>query len=178
GAAVKQAAYDVQRQAWSRTLVNDPQGLLERVKLDSAQLYRADGEHLRRVMRSAAEARSAGADGARLSPVAVRGLALAALAVLGQAGDDQEARIEPMLIDGSGVNCLRMAKLNLFQCMAVAGPQYEDLFCTGEHAMMETARCVVAASDTAADVALASNRPDPGYGSERESVERGYAPMR
>jgi hypothetical protein len=41
--------------------------------------------------------------------------------------------------------CLRMAKLNLYQCLASAGPHYEDIYCLGQHAMMETAQCVTEA---------------------------------
>jgi len=42
--------------------------------------------------------------------------------------------------------CLRLAKLNLYQCLASAGPHYEDIFCLGQHAMIETGQCVVDAT--------------------------------
>ena len=38
--------------------------------------------------------------------------------------------------------CLNLAKLNLYQCLAVAVPWYEDIFCLGEHAVGETAQCI------------------------------------
>jgi hypothetical protein len=38
-----------------------------------------------------------------------------------------------------------MAKLNLNQCLAVAGPHYEGMFCLGRHGLMETGQCVVSA---------------------------------
>jgi hypothetical protein len=43
-------------------------------------------------------------------------------------------------------SCLRIAKLNLYQCLASAGPQYEDIYCLGQHAMMDPGQCVVDAS--------------------------------
>ena len=39
-----------------------------------------------------------------------------------------------------------MARLNLYQCLSVAEPNYEDAFCLGQHAMMDTAQCVDKAS--------------------------------
>jgi hypothetical protein len=38
------------------------------------------------------------------------------------------------------------AKLNLYQCLAVARPHYEDAFCLGQHALMDTGRCMIRAS--------------------------------
>jgi hypothetical protein len=37
---------------------------------------------------------------------------------------------------------MKMAKLNLYQCLAVAGPHYEDVYCLGQHALSDTAQCV------------------------------------
>ena len=50
-----------------------------------------------------------------------------------------------------------MAKLNYFQCLSVAGPHYEDVFCLGKHAIGDTAQCVVEAASL--DDALASPPP-------------------
>jgi len=41
---------------------------------------------------------------------------------------------------------MTMAKLNLYQCLAVARPNYEDVFCLGQHVMMDTGRCIIKAS--------------------------------
>ena len=49
--------------------------------------------------------------------------------------------------------CVRMAKLNFHQCLASAGPYYEDLYCLGRHAMLETSSCV---SQAASGAKLAS----------------------
>jgi hypothetical protein len=73
-------------------------------------------------------------------------MALAALAVLGRAGDDQAQRIDALLDEPLSAQCLKMAKLNEYQCLAVAGPHYEDLFCLGNHAMMDTGKCIVGAA--------------------------------
>jgi hypothetical protein len=37
--------------------------------------------------------------------------------------------------------CVRLAKLNLYQCLASAGPHYEDIYCLAQHAMLEPAGC-------------------------------------
>ncbi|MET0273541.1 MAG: hypothetical protein ABW360_11180 [Phenylobacterium sp.] len=138
GQGVKKAAYSVQRQAWSKAKVPDARGRLSRVKSisnagyhvaagDQAGLYRAVNEGGRRR--------------GRASPVVARGVALAALSVLGEAGRGRALMSEPR----SGL-CLRMAKLNLYQCLASAGPHYEDIYCLGQHALMETANCVTDAT--------------------------------
>ena len=36
---------------------------------------------------------------------------------------------------------LNLAKLNLYQCLAAAGPYYEDIYCLAQHAMLEPAGC-------------------------------------
>jgi hypothetical protein len=45
--------------------------------------------------------------------------------------------------------CLNMAKLNLYQCLAVAKPHYEDVFCLGQHILIDTGMCVIKASGAA-----------------------------
>ena len=39
-----------------------------------------------------------------------------------------------------------MGKLNLYQCLAVAKPHYEDVFCLGQHILIDTGQCVIKAS--------------------------------
>jgi hypothetical protein len=36
-----------------------------------------------------------------------------------------------------------MSKLNLYQCLAVAKPHYEDVFCLGQHIMIDTGACLM-----------------------------------
>jgi len=44
---------------------------------------------------------------------------------------------------------VRMAKLNYHQCLASAGPYYEDVYCLGRHALQETGQCVAQAGGAA-----------------------------
>src|SRR6201999_3230245 len=80
------------------------------------------------------------------SPDVVRGVALAAMAILGRTVDGAEARYEALLRDTSSEECLKMAQLNLNQCLAVAGPHYEDVNCAGRHAVADTGKCIADAS--------------------------------
>jgi hypothetical protein len=75
---------------------------------------------------------------------------LAALAVLGEEGKARSLMSEPR----SG-SCLRLAKLNLYQCLASAGPNYEDIYCLGQHAMIDPGQCVVEATRAPAPRRLA-----------------------
>lgn len=138
GVRVKQAAYSVQRHAWAKTNVADAPGRLSRVKRLSATSYQPSGE-------DADQLRIALAQGARRagppSPVVSRGLALAALTLLGQ-----EDRGRALMSEPRADTCLRMAKLNLYQCLASAGPHYEDIYCLGQHAMIDPGQCIVEAT--------------------------------
>jgi len=73
----------------------------------------------------------------------VRGLAIAALAALGQAGDANVDQVMGLMSEPNTGMCMNMSKLNLYQCLAVARPHYEDVFCLGQHAMMDTGRCLI-----------------------------------
>jgi hypothetical protein len=85
--------------------------------------------------------------------VVARGVALAALSVLGENGKARSLMTEPR----SGF-CLRLAKLNLYQCLASAGPHYEDVYCLGQHAMIDPGQCVVDATRPPATRRLAVNQ--------------------
>ncbi|WP_334162038.1 hypothetical protein [Phenylobacterium sp.] len=134
GRKVKQASYSLQKHGWSKQKVPNAPARLARVKAisqagyrpqpgDQAQLYRAVSEGGRR--------------GGAASPVVARGVALAALSVLGE-----EARGRALMNEPRSGMCVRMAKLNLYQCLASAGPHYEDVYCLATHAMLEPAGCV------------------------------------
>jgi hypothetical protein len=159
GAAVKQASYDLQVQDWSKGAIVAGDQRLARIKAQSAMpvsLLPADQGHL---IGSLAAFRSAEgpsqAEAETATAVVTRGMALAALAVLGKAGDDQARRVDALLSDPLDAQCLKMAKLNDYQCLAVAGPHYENLFCLGNHAMMDTGKCIVAAAGGGQDVLVA-----------------------
>lgn len=94
-----------------------------------------------------------------MTPVVTQGLALAALAILGKAGDDQGERINSLLTEAKNAHCLQMAKLDAFECLAVAGPHYENAFCLGTHDMIEPGQCIAnAAGVSDADLAPALDR--------------------
>jgi hypothetical protein len=149
GAAVKQASYTMQQQGWSKGAIDGPDGLLATVKTQSATkivLAPADAPAL--ITNVVAAGKLGVAPQAKgLAPTATvaHGLALAALAVLGAAGDETADQLTPVLSDSTNAQCLKMAKLNLNQCLAVAGPHYEGMFCLGRHGLMETGQCVVTA---------------------------------
>jgi hypothetical protein len=164
GVQVKASAYSVQHQAWSKAMVADAQGRLAEVKRLSATLaVPSDAESLAMLRNLAGEGPrpDMGAPPAGFSEVDAKALALAAEAVLGHAHGPDSWRLTPLLSEPRSAQCLKMAKLNLYQCMAVAGPQYEDIYCLGQHAMMDTGACVrEAALGHVPAVAATAGSPD------------------
>jgi hypothetical protein len=148
GGRTKQAAYDVQRQAWSKVRVADHAGRLAGVKSLSARPFEVAAGDDARLMEAVLRLRAPDGAAQTISPLVVHALALAAEAALGAARAEDLASLRPLLSEASGNRCLRMSKLNLYQCMAVAGPEYEDVFCLGQHELIDTAQCVAQASGT------------------------------
>ena len=166
GKAVKQAAYDVQRAKWSLLPVLDRDGRLAYAKSMSATPGLADSADMAMLQQASTGAvplvqappanppvgaTTVAAIGPRSAPppykpLVIRGMAVAALAALGYAGDDKLALIEAVMAEPASAMCLNMAKLNLYQCLAVAKPHYEDVFCLGQHIMIDTGMCVIKAS--------------------------------
>lgn len=170
GKAVKQAAYDVQHSAWSKTTVLDRDGRLAYAKTMSATPVLADSADVAALRQAStgvvplvpappanpapvsvtgpvvAGPRSAPPP---YKPLVIRGLAVAALAALGAAGDNNLATIDAIMVEPASAMCLNMAKLNLYQCLAVSKPHYEDIFCLGQHIMIDTGMCVIKASGAA-----------------------------
>jgi hypothetical protein len=138
GLKVKRSAYSVQHEAWSKTAVADPRGRLARVKQLSSAPYRADTGDSARLYAAMADG---GRRGGSAGPAATRAVAVAALNVLGDGGQGRALMSEPRT-----ASCLRIAKLMLYQCLAAARPQYEDIFCLGQHAMADTGQCVAEAA--------------------------------
>ena len=166
GGQVKSAAYSVQRQAWSQAAVSDAQGRLADVKARSAERAAPSDDDNQAMLAAlvAADASATDAEGRQgaFTPIEARALALAAESVLGRAHSADRDRLTPLFSDVDSAECLRMAKLDLYQCMAVAGPQYEDIYCLGQHAMLETAKCVAGAAHGAgAPQVVASLSPRP-----------------
>ena len=148
GRAVKKAAYSVQADAWSKKAAEGQEGRLADAKKISQLEAAASIDDTKLMMTSLVDYRTRGqsAEPGTPSAAVTKGLALAALMVLGDADEAHLSRLAPLLEDAKDADCLNMAKLNLFQCLSVAGPEYEDVFCLGEHAMTDTGQCVVRAA--------------------------------
>jgi hypothetical protein len=78
------------------------------------------------------------------SPLVAHALQIAAVAALGEATDDRYDRLSAMGSDLETELCLERAKRDLFQCLAVSKPNYEDIFCMGRHEMLQPAGCIAA----------------------------------
>lgn len=150
GKAVKQSAYDVQKAAWSKATVVDREGRLASAKSLSAAPALAESSDVAVLQQASIGAQPLGltprAATGPYQPVVIRGLAVAALAALGAAGDNNITSIEALSTDFATASCLNMAKLNLYQCLAVSKPHYEDIFCLGQHILIDTGACVVKAA--------------------------------
>lgn len=142
GRSVKQAAYDIQRQPWSTVFMPNAAAALAEVKALGSG--RPDADQARYIPASSSAMGYGANPWVATSGTVDRALALAALMTLGEAPDGERAR--PLLADGRGGQCLRMAKMNYHQCLAAAGPQYEGVFCVAVHAMIEPGQCVTAAA--------------------------------
>ena len=150
GALVKQAAYDVQHSAWSKASVPSPLVRLAKAKSLSLMTMRATDAELAAIARSVAAADAitpaAAVTTASMSspttPTVSRGLAIAALAALGAGGESDEAVVLSLMNDPNAGFCMSMSKLNLNQCLSVARPYYEDVFCLGQHILIDIGQCV------------------------------------
>lgn len=147
GQAVKQAAYDVQRSKWSKGEVANRVDRLSQAKTLSATPAPGDLTEAQRLEMAVQGAAPLGltADPAAppYSPMVVRSLALAALAVLGYGGENHMSNLLAVTAEPNASFCLNMSKLNLYQCLAVSKPYYEDVFCLGQHVMMDTGKCLM-----------------------------------
>jgi len=145
GAQAKAASYAIQHQSWSKVMVPDPQARLAQVKSLSAAPAQPGDNDANALMAAVASSPS-GSSSAGYTDVQVRSLALAAESVLGHSSASDRDQLATLLSEPRSAECLHMAKLNLYQCMAVAGPHYEDVFCLAQHAMTDTAQCVAEAA--------------------------------
>jgi hypothetical protein len=165
GELVKQFAYDVQHQAWSKKDVLDPAGRLARAKLASAAPMTPMPEDVAELKGAVGggDSKIAGrailvsgqASAPPFTPLVSRSLAVAALAALGVETEDSPA-VAGLLEETGGGFCLNMAKLNLYQCLAVAKPYYEDVFCLGQHILIDTSQCVTKETGSVKPVQVAS----------------------
>jgi hypothetical protein len=164
GSKVKQAAYDIQHQSWSLLPIQNLDAREEDVKsLSRAQMPTAADEV------SILSQAAAGQPGLNLgvdpapppySPLVTHAVALAALAAIGQAAEDEADNLNWLFDSYFTDHCLADAKRALYECLAVAKPHYEDVFCLGQHAMTDTATCVVKGAGSAVPLELVT-RPFP-----------------
>ena len=147
GSAVKQAAYDVQKAKWSKADVENRALRLSQAKALSATPIVGELEETARLQQAALGAGvlelSAEPAEPPYSRMVARSLAVAALAVLGEAGENRADLLTAVMVEPTSASCLNMAKLNLYQCLAVSKPHYEDVFCLGQHALMDTGQCLM-----------------------------------
>jgi hypothetical protein len=147
GRLVKQAAYDVQHSAWSKEDVAGRDARLALAKQLSTTPGLGATDETARLQQASVGAAPMGLTAAAAAPpytpMVIRSLALAALAALGYADDASLDTITPLIVDPASATCLRMSKLNLYQCLAVAKPNYEDVFCLGVHVMQDTGSCLM-----------------------------------
>ena len=160
GKAVKLAAYSIQHQSWSLAPVADQAGRLDQVKALSRSpraVSPLQTEVLARMASGEPDPKVA-ADPAPppYSPLIVRAVALAALAAIGQAGDDDAVHLAWLTDDYFTVHCVAQAKLALNECLSVARPYYEDVFCLGQHAMNDTGSCVVRGAGSVVPLEIAT----------------------
>jgi hypothetical protein len=151
GKSVKQAAYDIQKQPWSKADVPGREARLANAKSLSTAAMAGSVDETARLQQASTGAAPLAAPVAQAvappyTPTVVRALAVAALAILGEAGDANVATVMGLITEPNVGMCMNMSKLNLYQCLAVARPHYEDVFCLGQHAMMDTGRCMIRAT--------------------------------
>jgi hypothetical protein len=152
GGKVKQAAYDIQAFPWSKSEVANRPMRLEQVKAATPLMGdTAETEKLRLALTGGGQPAMTPLAQPAAPPYAslvVRSLAVAAVAALGY-GDGPNDMFTPLMADAVGGTCLNLARLNLYQCLAVSKPHYEDVFCLGEHAMRDTGRCLMKSAGAA-----------------------------
>jgi hypothetical protein len=169
GRLVKQAAYDVQRSPWSKAEVAGREARLTLAKQLSATPVLPDMGETSRLQAASVGAPSLGLVAEPVSPpyspVVIRAMAVAALANLGYGDDASLEQVMPLLADPASASCLNMSKLNLYQCLAVAKPHYEDVFCLGQHVLIDTGACLIKGvglpAPTDGRMAIATSAPTP-----------------
>jgi hypothetical protein len=148
GDAVRLAAYSIQSQPWSLTEVAARDQRASAVKQLSSTVRHPsvdDRAAMERLIQGIAPATTTdlGPAAPPYSALVVRSVALAALASIGQASDDDFGHLGWLTDDYYLDHCLAETKLSLYECLAVAKPNYEDVFCLGQHAMKDTGACLV-----------------------------------
>lgn len=162
GSAIKQTAYDIQRQRWSAQHVADRDARLEQVRVLGVTPLNPDYNASATLQQAALSGNGLALPTAEATPpytqAVVRGLALAAIAALGQGGEENRNITDALLNEPVSADCLNFTRLMILQCLAASRPHYEEIFCLGQHLMMDTAQCVI---DSAGPVTLFQPPSDP-----------------
>ncbi|MEO7026516.1 MAG: hypothetical protein ABI056_03085 [Caulobacteraceae bacterium] len=147
GKSVKIASFTIQHQGWSKQDVADRPGRLAAMESFADSPMPSADEEVGPLQRAATGAAplSITAPPAEppYTPLVARALQLAAIAAIGEAGNEAYDALTALTEEDDTAACLHMAKLNFHQCLAVAKPNYEDVFCLGQHAMADTGSCLV-----------------------------------
>jgi len=147
GRSIHQAAYDVQHQPWSKAEVDGREKRMALAKELSSKPSLGDINETTRLQMAVSGSGQLSVAGENASPpyspAVVHSLAVAALAALGYANDNSLPQVLPILSDPASATCLNLSKLNLYQCLAVSKPHYEDVFCLGQHGLEETGQCLM-----------------------------------
>ena len=150
GRLVHQAAYSVQRETWSKAPITNADMRLAEVKALSAGALAPSPENLPVMQRAATLAEPLAVDGTPLTsawtPMVGHSMQIAAIAALGEAPDPAYDNLVSLSIDEVAAECLERAKRDLYQCLAVSKPNYEDIFCMGQHEMLDPAGCLAQAA--------------------------------
>ena len=150
GKAVHQAAYDIQRQGWSKLQVADLNGRLAAAEAAADGDMASDPEAMAQAKQSAGGASAVPTAANPLSPpytpMVAHALQLAAIAALGEAREDDAGQLGILMADDDTAACLGAAKRNFHQCLAVSKPEYEDIFCIGQHGLQDTGACLASAA--------------------------------
>jgi len=160
GGRYRQAAYDLQAEAWAQSRARDRDTRLRALETAADRLsvdFSLADETRNREMGSAAAlfAEATGRERPELDLAVHVGetqmtpderrvgriLAVAALQSI-EAGD--MAALDAMLADPGVERCVNWARLHLAQCVAAGHFKYEDSFCIAEHALNDIAQCLSA----------------------------------
>ncbi len=165
GRAVQQMAYQVQHQAWSKVEVVDRPGRLSAIEHGGVDAVPPTGERLDALARAATgiDVPVDAVEPAKppFAPLVLRSVQLAALAALGEANDKTYSRLTSVTAESDTQSCLYRARLNLYQCLAVAKPEYEDIFCMGRHSLNDPGLCLARNSGVEIPVEVVPEKPAP-----------------
>lgn len=147
GKTIRVASFTIQHQNWSKQDVADRPGRLAAVESSAESPMPAADEEVQPLQRAASGTAPLTIAAPPLeppyTPLVARALQLAAVAAIGEATNDAYDALTSITQEDDTISCLHLAKLNLHQCLAVAKPNYEDVFCLGQHAMVDTGSCLV-----------------------------------